>query len=32
MEKGVEYMFIEDDCSRVLDQVPQSLEFLNRIK
>jgi len=24
----VEYMFIEDECSRVVEQVPQSLEFL----
>lgn len=32
MELGVEYMFIEDECSRVLEQVPQSLEFLNGIK
>jgi sugar phosphate isomerase/epimerase len=28
----VEYMFIEDECSRVVEQVPQSLEFLNGIK
>ena len=27
-ELGIEYMFIEDESSRVLDQVPQSLEFL----
>lgn len=26
------YMFIEDECSRVVKQVPQSLEFLNGIK
>ena len=32
MELGVEYMFIEDECSRVVEQVPQSLEFLNDIK
>lgn len=32
MELGVEYMFIEDECSRVIEQVPQSLEFLNGIK
>ncbi len=32
MELGVEYMFIEDECSRVVEQVPQSLEFLNGIK
>ena len=32
MELGVEYMFIEDECSRVVEQVPQSLEFLNSIK
>jgi len=31
-ELGVEYMFIEDECSRVVEQVPQSLEFLNGIK
>ena len=32
MELGVEYMFIEDECSRVVEQVPQSLQFLNSIK
>ena len=26
------YMFIEDECSRVVEQVPQSLEFLKGIK
>ncbi|MCK5440461.1 MAG: sugar phosphate isomerase/epimerase [Maribacter sp.] len=31
-ELGVEYMFIEDECSRVVEQVPQSLEFINGIK
>ncbi len=31
-ELGVEYMFIEDECSRVVEQVPQSLEFLKGIK
>ena len=32
IELGVEYMFIEDECSRVVEQVPQSLEFLKEIK
>ena len=32
MELGVEYMFIEDECSRVVEQVPQSLEFLKGLK
>jgi sugar phosphate isomerase/epimerase len=27
----VEYMFIEDECSRVVEQVPQSLRFLESI-
>ncbi len=27
----VEYMFIEDECSRVVEQVPQSLEFLKTL-
>ena len=30
-ELGVEYMFIEDESSRVVEQVPESLEFLNAI-
>lgn len=30
-EHGVEYMFIEDESSRVVDQVPLSLEFLKKI-
>ena len=33
IELGVaEYMFIEDECSRVVEQVPQSLEYLNGLK
>lgn len=28
----VEYMFIEDECSRVVEQVPQSLEFLSGLE
>lgn len=28
----VEYMFIEDECSRVVDQVPKSLTFLAGLK
>lgn len=28
----VEYMFIEDECSRVVEQVPQSLKFLEGLK
>ena len=28
----VKYMFIEDECSRVVEQVPQSLQFLKGIK
>ncbi len=32
MELGVEYMFIEDECSRVVEQVPQSLEFLKSLE
>ncbi len=28
----VEYMFIEDECSRVVEQVPQSLKFLANLK
>ena len=27
-ELGIEYMFIEDECSRVVQQVPQSLAYL----
>ncbi len=30
-ELGVEYMFIEDESSQVVDQVPLSLEFLKKI-
>lgn len=30
-EQGVRYMFIEDESSRVIDQVPKSLSFLNSI-
>lgn len=29
---GIEYMFIEDESSRVVEQVPQSLEFIKSIK
>lgn len=28
-ELGIKYMFIEDESSRVVDQVPKSLEYLN---
>ena len=28
----VEYMFIEDECSRVVEQVPQSLKFLESLE
>jgi sugar phosphate isomerase/epimerase len=28
---GVKYMFIEDESSRVIEQVPQSLAFLKSI-
>ena len=31
-ELGVEYMFIEDESSRVVDQVPLSLDFLASVK
>lgn len=31
-ELGIEYMFIEDESSRVLQQVPASLKFLKSIK
>lgn len=30
-ELGVEYMFIEDESSRVVEQVPKSLEFLSNL-
>jgi sugar phosphate isomerase/epimerase len=30
-EQGVRYMFIEDESSRVEQQVPQSLKFLKSI-
>ncbi len=29
---GIEFMFIEDESSRVVEQVPQSLEYLNSLK
>ncbi len=29
---GIQYMFIEDESSRVVDQVPQSLEFLKGLE
>ena len=29
---GVKYMFIEDESSRVIEQVPQSLAFLKSIQ
>ena len=28
---GIEYMFIEDESSRVVEQVPQSLEYLDSL-
>ena len=31
-ELGIKYMFIEDESSKVVSQVPQSLEFLKNIK
>lgn len=31
-ELGIKYMFIEDESSRVLEQVPESLEFLRGLK
>ena len=31
-ELGIRYMFIEDESSRVLDQVPGSLAFLRGLK
>ena len=31
-ELGIEYMFIEDESSRVLSQVPESLKFLRSLK
>ncbi len=30
-ELGIKYMFIEDECSRVVAQVPKSLSYLTRI-
>ena len=30
-ELGIKYMFIEDESSRVVDQVPKSLEYLNNL-
>lgn len=30
-ELGIKYMFIEDESSRVVEQVPQSLKFLNSL-
>ena len=29
---GIKYMFIEDECSRVVEQVPNSLEYLESLK
>jgi sugar phosphate isomerase/epimerase len=29
---GIKYMFIEDECSRVVEQVPKSLEYLESLK
>lgn len=29
---GIKYMFIEDECSRVLEQVPKSLKYLEGLK
>ena len=29
---GIKYMFIEDECSRVVEQVPKSLEYLKGLK
>lgn len=31
-ELGIEYMFIEDESSRVVEQVPQSLAFLKKLE
>lgn len=31
-ELGIEYMFIEDECSGVVEQVPQSLAFLKDLE
>ncbi len=31
-ELGIEYMFIEDESSRVVEQVPQSLKFLKSLE
>jgi sugar phosphate isomerase/epimerase len=30
-QQGVRYMFIEDESSRVIEQVPKSLSFLKSI-
>lgn len=30
-ELGIEYMFVEDESSRVLDQVPKSLKFIQSV-
>ena len=30
-ELGIEYLFIEDESSRVIEQVPQSLKFLRNL-
>jgi len=29
---GIEYMFIEDESSQVVEQVPQSLEYLRGLE
>jgi sugar phosphate isomerase/epimerase len=29
---GIKYMFIEDECSRVVKQVPESLKYLESLK
>ncbi len=31
-ELGIDYMFIEDECSRVVEQVPESLKFLKEME
>ncbi|MGS0524417.1 hypothetical protein ACU8V7_03585 [Zobellia nedashkovskayae] len=31
-ELGIEYMFIEDESSSVVEQVPQSLEYLKSLE
>jgi hypothetical protein len=28
---GIKYMFIEDECSRVVKQVPESLKYLESL-